>query len=49
VGVQAEETNRAQEQTLAVLEIDAKVKEDLKIVALGTSKINHPDLRITAA
>ncbi len=36
-------------ETLAVLEIDAKVKEDLKIVVLGTSKINPPDLRITAA
>jgi DNA topoisomerase-1 len=31
------------------LEIDKKVKEDLKTVALGTSKINYLDPRITVA
>ena len=36
-------------ETLAKLEINAKVKEDLKTVALGTSKINYLDPRITVA
>jgi C-terminal topoisomerase domain len=31
------------------LELDKKVKEDLKTVALGTSKINYLDPRITVA
>ena len=36
-------------EVLAKLEINAKVKEDLKTVALGTSKINYLDPRITVA
>lgn len=36
-------------EALAKLEINAKVKEDLKTVALGTSKINYLDPRITVA
>jgi C-terminal topoisomerase domain len=31
------------------MELDKKVKEDLKTVALGTSKINYLDPRITVA
>jgi len=34
---------------IAKAEINAKVKEDLKMVALGTSKINYMDPRITVA
>ena len=34
---------------LAKLELSQKVKEDLKTVALGTSKINYLDPRITVA
>ncbi len=34
---------------LKKLELNAKVKEDLKTVALGTSKINYLDPRITVA
>ncbi len=36
-------------EMLAKMEINAKVKEDLKTVALGTSKINYLDPRITVA
>lgn len=36
-------------EALARLEITCKVKEDLKTVALGTSKINYLDPRITVA
>ncbi len=36
-------------EVLAKMEINAKVKEDLKTVALGTSKINYLDPRITVA
>ena len=39
---------RKKEQ-LAKLELSQKVKEDLKTVALGTSKINYLDPRITVA
>jgi len=31
------------------MEMDKKIKEDLKTVALGTSKINYLDPRITVA
>jgi DNA topoisomerase I len=34
---------------LAKVELQLKVKEDLKTVALGTSKINYLDPRITVA
>jgi hypothetical protein len=34
---------------LARMEIARRVKEDLKMVALGTSKINYLDPRITVA
>lgn len=34
---------------MAKHELQAKVKEDLKTVALGTSKINYLDPRITVA
>ena len=40
--------SRKKEQ-LAKLELSQKVKEDLKTVALGTSKINYLDPRITVA
>lgn len=36
-------------EKLAKLEADAQVKDDLKTVALGTSKINYLDPRITVA
>jgi DNA topoisomerase I len=36
-------------ERLAKLEADAQVKDDLKTVALGTSKINYLDPRITVA
>ena len=36
-------------QQIAKAEIAARVKEDLKTVALGTSKINYLDPRITVA
>lgn len=36
-------------EALRKLELNAKVKEDLKTVALGTSKINYLDPRITVA
>ena len=36
-------------EMLARMELTAKVKEDLKTVALGTSKINYLDPRITVA
>jgi hypothetical protein len=36
-------------EMLARMELTAKVKEDLKTVALGTSKINYLDPRITIA
>jgi DNA topoisomerase I len=41
-------TTRTKEK-LAKLEADAQVKDDLKTVALGTSKINYLDPRITVA
>jgi DNA topoisomerase I len=36
-------------QQIAKADIAARVKEDLKTVALGTSKINYLDPRITVA
>ncbi len=39
----------AKQKQIARLELNAKVKEDLKNVALGTSKINYMDPRITVA
>jgi hypothetical protein len=39
----------AKQKQVARLELSAKVKEDLKNVALGTSKINYMDPRITVA
>ena len=36
-------------QQIDKMELQAKVKEDLKTVALGTSKINYLDPRITVA
>ena len=36
-------------QQIEKMELQAKVKEDLKTVALGTSKINYLDPRITVA
>lgn len=36
-------------QQIAKAELQARVKEDLKTVALGTSKINYMDPRITVA
>jgi len=39
----------AKAKQIARLELSAKVKEDLKNVALGTSKINYMDPRITVA
>lgn len=40
---------KAAETKINKMEIDKKVKEDLKTVALGTSKINYLDPRITVA
>lgn len=40
--------NKKKEQ-IAKAEVNAKVREDLKTVALGTSKINYLDPRITVA
>lgn len=37
------------EAAISKLELSARVKEDLKTVALGTSKINYLDPRITVA
>lgn len=34
---------------ISKMELSARVKEDLKTVALGTSKINYLDPRITVA
>lgn len=39
----------AKEAAITKLELSARVKEDLKTVALGTSKINYLDPRITVA
>ena len=39
----------AKQKQVARLELSAKAKEDLKNVALGTSKINYMDPRITVA
>ena len=39
----------AKQKQIARLELSAKAKEDLKNVALGTSKINYMDPRITVA
>ena len=36
-------------QQIEKMELQVKVKEDLKTVALGTSKINYLDPRITVA
>ena len=37
------------ETKIEKMEMDKKIKEDLKTVALGTSKINYLDPRITVA
>lgn len=39
----------AKKQQITKAEINARVKDDLKTVALGTSKINYLDPRITVA
>ena len=39
----------AKKGTIEQAEINARVKDDLKTVALGTSKINYLDPRITVA
>ncbi len=39
----------AKKAVIAKAEINARVKDDLKTVALGTSKINYLDPRITVA
>lgn len=47
--VQIEKTIEQTEQRLAKIRADMQVKDDLKTVALGTSKINYLDPRITVA
>ena len=37
------------EQKIEKMKLDMKIKDDLKTVALGTSKINYMDPRITVA
>ena len=39
----------SKKQQIAKAEINARVKDDLKTVALGTSKINYLDPRISVA
>ena len=39
----------AKQAQISKMELSARVKEDLKTVALGTSKINYLDPRITVA
>ena len=39
----------AKKKQIAKAEINASVKDDLKTVALGTSKLNYLDPRITVA
>lgn len=46
---QVETTIKQVEQRLSKLRADMQVKDDLKTVALGTSKINYLDPRITVA
>ena len=37
------------EQKIEKMKLDMRIKDDLKTVALGTSKINYMDPRITVA
>jgi len=46
---QIEKKIAAIETKIEKMEMDKKIKEDLKTVALGTSKINYLDPRITVA
>jgi DNA topoisomerase-1 len=47
--VQYREKDRSTNAKIEKMERDMKTKEDLKTVALGTSKINYLDPRITVS